>query len=561
MAQKVKGKGRSSADRSELIEKTNEVEKRDVEDYIERDISSDITSYLDTDSGPSDGFERIHQTLITGIDASPIVILLTDTDWITRYANAAYERMTGYQNSAVVGFRPRLFCEKTFEETFDEAVLSRVTAGEHWNGRCSGHRANKTSLEVDVAITPVRDASGDITNYLLSIKDITDDVARDTAFLRAQKMEAISTLADGLAHDFNNIFFAILASAQLAIPHASVDITRNNLESIVEAAHRATRLIKQLMTFGRKRIEEHTSLMLQEAVQDGIELLRTLKPANVLLKSSIDARCPAVLGNRTQIQQLLINLSMNAFHTMRENGGELEVTLEKVTCDDDLAAALGDTATEQCARISIRDSGCGMSAKTLSRVFEPYFTTIETDPNATGLGMATVHGIVSQHGGTIRVESEPGTGTLFEVFLPILGAKPIAETRSVPPSLTRPELEQIRVLFVDDEEILSEIGKRILTHFGYLVDAFTDSNEALAVFRSDPEAYDVVVTDQTMPGLCGFEFSRELIKLRPDVPIILLTGFDPESDAEQATKIGIREYVTKPITMQALAQIIERVSK
>nr|MDA8163473.1 response regulator [Desulfobacteraceae bacterium] len=355
----------------------------------------------------------------------------------------------------------------------------------------------------------------------------------------------------GIAHDFNNILQPILGYAQLSIkelPEGSEH--RENLVQIVKSVGRAAELIKQILTFSRQTEQERRSGLLQPLVKEVSKSLRAFLPSTIEIREEIDPSCRPVNADMTQIHQVLMNLATNAYHAMRQGGGVLTIGL------DEMEPMPGETGPGAAgyARLAVTDTGHGMTREVQERIFDPYFTT-KGPGEGTGLGLATVHGIVGAHGGRIFVESAPGEGTRFEVHLPLAAAVSLAEKEDE-------ETGQLpagtRVLFVDDEAAIAELGRRLLGRSGCRVSAFTDSSEAWAAFAAQPGAFDLVVTDQIMPHLTGTELARKILALRPGMPVVLVSGFAEMLDEDKARAIGIREILLKPLAAGELLAALAR---
>jgi len=358
-------------------------------------------------------------------------------------------------------------------------------------------------------------------------------------------------LAGGVAHDFNNILGVIIGYTELAA-EAVTGTPRKDLDQALDAARRAKDLVHQILVFSRQREQERRPLALHQVVRDGMRLLRASLPATVEIRERVDRASGCILGDATQVHQLLMNLVANAEHAMRERGGVLEVAVQAFAVEPALAAALPPLQPGPHVRLRVRDTGRGMTPEVRERIFDPFFTTTPAG-EGTGMGLAVVHGIVAAHGGAITVETAPGQGTTFDVYLPALAERPAAEQ---PASQAAALGGCEAVLLVDDEESLVALWSRRLRALGYRVTACTSGVEALQAFRAAPQAFDVVVTDQTMPHLTGDSLAAELLRLRPDLPIILCTGYSQTLDEEQALALGIRAFLLKPCRLEDLAGAI-----
>lgn len=372
--------------------------------------------------------------------------------------------------------------------------------------------------------------------------------------VQAQKMEAIGTLAGGIAHDFNNILTAIIGYTELAreeVPEGSR--VQANLQEVLKAGMRAKDLVQQILMFSRQSTQEQKPLQMDSIVEEGLKLLRASIPTTIEIRPNIQRECGTVLGDPTQIYQVLMNLCANAAHAMREKGGVLEVSLMNVDIDAALAQH-PDLKSGPYVRLTVSDTGHGMDRAVMERIFDPYFTTKEPG-EGTGMGLAVVHGAVKSHGGAIAVDSEPGKGTTFHVYFPRMerGGAPEAEAAASIPTGSE------RILFVDDEKALVDMIKQMIESLGYKVAGRTSSIEALEAFRAQPDKFDLVITDQTMPNMTGEMLARKLLRIRPDIPIILCTGYSESITKEKVKAMGIRELIMKPVVRSELARIIRDV--
>jgi len=372
---------------------------------------------------------------------------------------------------------------------------------------------------------------------------------------QAQQMEAIGRLAGGVAHDFNNILAAILGYTELAtsdVPTASP--AWHHLHEVLRAAQRAKALVYQILTFSRRTEGTPTPVQLHLLLQEALTLVRASLPSTIEIRQLLDPEAGPVLADATQLHQVVLNLCANAEYAMRQTGGILEVRLEAVEVDPALAAQYPALRSGPYVRLTVRDTGQGMPADVVERIYEPFFTT-KAVGEGTGIGLSVVHGIVSHHGGTITVESRVGHGTTFTIYLPRLERDMAGGVQAEEPIAHG----QGRILFVDDEPALVRLAHTVLTQLGYDVAAYTSSAEALAAFQATPHHFDLVITDYTMPQMTGEVLACILRSLRPDIPVILGTGFSHTIDAEKATALGIDAFLMKPWTARDLAQTIAQV--
>ncbi|MBC8431778.1 MAG: PAS domain S-box protein [Desulfobacterales bacterium] len=392
--------------------------------------------------------------------------------------------------------------------------------------------------------------------YLLeTFIDISDRKKLETQLRQAQKMESIGTLAGGIAHDFNNILFPIMGFAEMALD----DVPKNsplhhNIKEIILGTKRASDLVKQILAFSRQSDQKPKPLKVQLIIKEVLKLMRSSIPTTIKIKHDINNECGLVMADTTQVHQVAMNLMTNAYHVMEDEGGVLSVSLKEVELTaDDLTDQSIDPGTYVC--LTVTDTGSGIDQSVISSIFEPYFTTKGND-KGTGLGLAVVHGIVKNYRGDIKVYSEPGKGTAFHVYLPVIKFQTeTEETGAVEPVPKGTE----RILLVDDEEPIVRMEKQMLERLGYHVTERTSSVEALEAFRVNPNKFDLVITDMTMPNTTGVQLAQKLLEIRPDIPIILCTGFSTKVDKEKAAAFGIRGYVMKPVVMSELAKKIREV--
>ena len=387
-------------------------------------------------------------------------------------------------------------------------------------------------------------------------RDITERKKIDKQLQQSHKMEAIGTLAGGIAHDFNNILASILGYSEIARDQLPADDQiRKDLDQVIKAGHRATDLVKQLLTFSRQREEEFKTLKVQLIIKEILKLLRASLPTTIQLKESIATDSGPTLADPTQIHQVLMNLCTNAKHAIGGEIGTLSVSLSEVKItDSDIIADCPQLERGSYLDLEISDTGCGMDALTQSKIFNPFFTTKETG-KGTGLGLAVVHGIIKQHKGEITVASDPGQGTTFHIYLPVIEEEMSAAEQVVIEDIPR---GSERVLVVDDETDVAHMMQRKLHDLGYTVTVFTSSIEALETYKKNPGDFDLVITDMTMPEMTGTALVEKLLALRPDLPVILCTGYSETVDEEKAKSFGIREYIMKPIDTLPLAKAIRR---
>ena len=372
---------------------------------------------------------------------------------------------------------------------------------------------------------------------------------------QVQKMEAVGRLAGGVAHDFNNILAAMIGYTELATYNISAaNPAWHQLQEVLRAGQRAKALVHQILTFSRRTAQAHAPVQLPPLVEEALALLRASLPSSIEIRQHIDPEVGAVLADPTQLHQVIINLCANAEYAMRQTGGLLDVRLEAVKVDTALAAQHPTLHLGPHVQLTVRDTGQGMPPEVVEHIYDPFFTT-KAAGEGTGIGLSVVHEIVVNHGGTITVESQVDYGTTFTIYLPCIPWDMAGEVQEEEPLPCRQE----RLLFVDDEPALVHLGQAVLTQLGYDVTTCTSGVEALAAFQAAPQHFDLVITDYTMPQMTGDALTRALRGLRPDIPIILETGFSHTIDAEQAAALGIDAFLLKPWTVRELARTIAQV--
>jgi PAS domain S-box-containing protein len=385
-------------------------------------------------------------------------------------------------------------------------------------------------------------------------QDITDRTRAEGALLTSQKMEALGTLAGGIAHDFNNILAAIVGYTQLAVPAlAPESVSGQHLREVLQAAERARALIERIQLFSRPQEPGHHPVELRGVVDDVLRLVHPSLPSSVQTRKRFGASASVVRGDAIQLHQMVINLCTNAGQAMAERGGVLQVALDDVEVGGQGRSEQRELPHGRYLRLRVSDTGHGLMADTVHRIFEPFFTT-RTDRGGTGMGLAMVHGIVRSHGGVIAVDSQPGQGTTFSVYLP---ASDLA-VPALPPVADLPSPGKERILVVDDDPVLARMHQQMLESLGYDAAARTSARDAFEAFRAASEAFDAVLLDQAMPEIAGDVLAAELMKIHPGIRIVLCTGFSNALTPERASALGIREYLSKPVRLEDLAVALRR---
>jgi PAS domain S-box-containing protein len=498
--------------------------------------------------------EGEHVKLATAIEQAAESIIITDKNGGIEYVNPAFERVSGFGRAELRGQNFRILKSDKHDDAFYHQMWKDISSGKMWTGRLSNTVRDGSLLEFETSISPIRNGSGAIINFVSVNRDVTREVRLQEQLRQAQKMEAIGTLAGGIAHDFNNILSIIMGYTQMAMfGIAERAQIRGYLEDILKASNRAADLVRQILTFSRQTRQEFRPMEVCHIVKEVVKMLRASLPSTIEIKHNV-ADESMVLADPTQIHQVLMNLCTNGAHAMHPKGGVLEVSLLDTHLTADFVALHPGASPGKYIRLSVTDTGCGMDSQTLERIFEPYFTT-KRQGEGTGLGLAVVHGIVKDHGGIITVYSELGVGTTFTVFLPKFESRAALEKEDMVDFSGGNE----RILLVDDETMLCNITMRMLEHLGYTVTARTSGIEALEVFSRKPDAFDLVLTDVTMPKMTGIELGMEILAIRPGIPIILCTGFSDLVTPERVKALGVRELLMKPLVMSDLASALRQV--
>ncbi|MGD9010563.1 MAG: response regulator [Desulfobacteraceae bacterium] len=390
-----------------------------------------------------------------------------------------------------------------------------------------------------------------VSGYVECTRDITDLKKLEAQLLQTCKMEAIGMLAGGIAHDFNNILSAIIGYAELSVAQTpKTSELYAYQQQILQAGQRAADLIKHILEFSRKNRQELQPVQIKNVLNEVLDFIRASLPATIAIERKIESEA-YVMGDATHIYQILLNLCVNAGFAMRQRGGFLKIRLSEVELDAETIAPYSEMRPGRYLKLRVSDTGTGMTPEIKKRIFDPFFTTKEKG-KGTGMGLSLAYDIIKSYGGGITVESAPGHGTLFDVYFPaVKSAKPAEADIDVD---VRGGSEKI--LFVDDEDTLVDLGKQMIEFLGYRVTALVNSLEALDLFKKDPYAFDLVITDLVMPGMSGDELAQNILAIRPDIPVVLITGFSEQMTSEKAELIGVKKLVTKPIAMKDMARLI-----
>ncbi|GBC60306.1 hypothetical protein DENIS_1257 [Desulfonema ishimotonii] len=503
--------------------------------------------------------EEKYRTLV---ENTPDMIICFDRDCRHLYVSPSVKKIADMPPDQFTGKTPGQlglpdaycgFCKQSVKAVFDTAS----SVEKEFDLETPGG-----GLSFNWRFFPEPDEKGGVVTVMVIARDVTHRKKMEEEranlhirLLQTQRLEAIGTLAGGIAHDFNNILSPIIGYAELASDDVTGDSeTSAKLSEILTAANRAKKLIQQILTFSRQNVPERRPLKLRSSVLEASKLLRATLPATIEILHHIDDTCRPVMADSTQIHQVIMNLGTNAWHAMRETGGILSFSLNEIRLEgsDDIP---GKMAPGDYVRMTVSDTGHGMTPDIAERIFDPYFTTKENG-KGTGLGLSVVHGIIKNHGGSITVYSEPGKGTTFNIYIPV-----ITEKYSVIPPRHDSEMEKgcERILIVDDEEQIVRMMRLMLERFGYHVTSHTSSPDAVKCFRARPDQFDLVITDMTMPRMTGDMLARELKAIRPDIPVIICTGFSEQLNEKEAEKMGADYFMMKPVIKNELSRIVRKV--
>ncbi|MDK2973057.1 MAG: hypothetical protein PWP23_2812 [Candidatus Sumerlaeota bacterium] len=509
----------------------------------------DITRQLES--------ERMVERLQDIVEQSPASIILTDLDGAIQYVNPAFEKVTGYTREEAIGNNPRMLKSGFHDRAFYRAMWETLRTGKTWAGQITNKKKDGTFYSEEANIIPARDRTGKIYGYAAVKRDCTERLMLESQLRQSQKMEALGTLAGGIAHDFNNILQGIVGYTEIV--HESLENDedcRTHLREVLTASQRATDLIQQILTFSRQGEQQRRPTPLHIVTKEALRLLRSTIPSTITIVERIDPHVPTVLADGIRVHQVLMNLCTNAAQAMRETGGTLTVELKECAVSSEKPVSTGVLAPGNYTVLSISDTGVGMEASIIERVFEPYFTTRKAS-GGTGLGLAVVHGIVREHDGSIHVESLPGHGTAFHVYFPASQATPLPEEEAFVPRNRRAGARG-RVLCVDDEPSIVHLLELGLPRHGFEVRGFHDSRAAFDAFEAGTEEYVAAILDQTMPGLSGIELARRIHTLSPEIPIVLCTGNKVEVNSLEAKASGVCLLLPKPILLSKLVMQLEQ---
>ncbi|NQT59618.1 MAG: transporter substrate-binding protein [Bacteroidetes bacterium] len=498
--------------------------------------------------------EEERNRLTTAIEQAAETIIITDVSGNIQYANPAAEGITGYTTEELLGQNTRIFKSGKHEKSYYSKLWEILLNGDTWSGKFINKKKDGSLYTEEAIISPVRNSIEEIVNFVSVKRDISKETKMEDQIRQFEKMESIGQLAGGIAHDFNNMLAVIIGYAEMLLMDVNEEsFVGKNINQILIASERAKNLVKQILTFSRYQVENLEPIFLKPIIDEVMQLLQATIPSSVQLDLEIEKDTEPVLAESTKIHEVIVNLCTNATQAMGEMG-VLKLSLNEIHIETQVMGQIGIIKPGFYSLLSVKDNGGGMDKETFIHMFEPFFTTKEIGAG-TGMGLAVVFGIMKQFNGNIIVKSEIGIGTEVQLFFP--------KTDDLFKEKMEKEIDvfggQESILLVDDEEQLSNVIGDILRNIGYKVTIFSEGEAALRAFEQNPDSFDLLITDQTMPGLCGFELAKYVKKLRKSIPIILCTGFSNQLDEQMVLEAGIEGFLTKPFNIKELTQKIRRI--
>ncbi|MBF0288584.1 MAG: PAS domain S-box protein [SAR324 cluster bacterium] len=496
--------------------------------------------------------EVMSERLNSIIESTSDMIGMADQQGNILYLNQAGKKMMEFEDDVdvtqtqIMDYHPGQIADFILNQGIPKSIEHGV-----WHAETKVRTSNLNEIPVSQVFICHKDAAGKIDQFSTIIRDISEQKNLENQLRQSQKMEAIGTMAGGIAHEFNNILAIMLGYVDLMLEDEG-NFDSVSLRQVKKAGGRAKQLVKQILAFSRPDLM-HTHSMpiaLSPLIKEALQMLRATFPSTIQIKRCLDKNCRPVQADITQIHQILVNLCNNARQSLENDTGDIDVILEEkqisITNVPHSQMKAGNYAV-----LTVKDTGHGMTPEVMARIFDPFFTTKEVG-QGTGLGLSVVHGIMENHNGVITVDSKPGQGTSFSLFFPIVENAPAEKELDDTPVKRGSE----HVMVVDDELVLINYYTSALKHHGYQVTACTNGKSALELFRSRPAQFDLVITDQTMPGLTGDTLCKELLLLRPDIPVILTTGYSDHISEKQAHAIGVKTYMLKPVELQDLLRAL-----
>ena len=497
--------------------------------------------------------EEEYRRLATAIENTNDSIVITDVEGMIQYVNPAFTRISGYSKEEAIGRNPRFLKSGHHDNDFYARMWNTILQGKVWEGQVVNRNKDGSFFTELASISPVKDSTDNLTHFVAVKRDISHEVALESQLQQAQKMEAIGTLAGGIAHNFNNILGAIIGFTDISIlqcdPKSPI---YDNLLHIRNSGKRAADLVQQILTFSRQATStDKMPVAVMALLKETLKLLRASLPTTIVIKLDIPETEGWILGDPVQIQQVIMNLCTNAYHAMSEKGGTLKIGFRKLPVAECLK--IPGNGKKSCLELTISDTGHRIDQSILDRIFDPFFTTKEPGLG-TGMGLSVVHGIIKDLEGIITVDSD-SQGTCFTILLPEAERPEIseyAEEKDIPTG-------RESILVVDDEKDIRNTCQMMLKQLGYQVTTSAHPLEALTLIEEDGNKYDLLITDNTMPGLTGLELLEKVRQIRPDLPVILCIGFSEQINEELVLKKGARKLLLKPVNFRQIAESVREV--
>lgn len=499
--------------------------------------------------------EADRNRMMTAFEQAAEGIMIADLNGDIRYVNPALEAMSGYPKNELLGRNLKMLRSDVNDPGVLAGAAKRLEEGNTWKGTLVNRKKDGSSYEVETTISPVKSKSGNIINLVVVERDVTKEVRLEQELRKSQKMEAIGTLAGGVSRDFDDLLMAVLGHAYLAKEEVPDDgPAAEDLAVVLRAGSKMRTVIEQLLIFSDQADKERGAVRIGNLIEEALSEFSESKPETITIDRESGAPDATVSANSPQLRRVILNLLSNACDAMENSRGTIRLKDEalEIESDSDLAAKL-DLPAGEYVKMTVSDTGSGIDVGVLDRIFEPYFSTKKAS-KGTGMGLAVVHGTVKSHGGAITVDTLPGKGTSFHVFLPRLKT---TET----PAESRREMPKGSgaILFIDDEFQIAQLGKRILEALEFQVSATTDPRSAVDLVRASPDAYRAVITDFTMPDLTGLDVAKEIREIRPDMPMILCIGSGETPAARTIKERGFADVLMKPVTPEMMRKSIFKV--
>ncbi len=534
-----------------------DVEEAQLLEELAEDLSYGIKALHSKLENQREMDERL--MLATVMDQTSDGVITFDAEGVIQYINPSFETLCGVPAAEGIGIKIHDFeCSKR-NPKFYHAILSVFTSNQIFSGHFVNKKRDGSEYDMEAQIAPVFSKSGEAIRYVATIRDVSESIGLQRQLRQAQKMEALATLSGGIAHDFNNILAIIITNTEMNLEDVAEDSpVYGSMELVLKAGLRGKNLVKQFLTISRQKEQEKKPVKLGEIISESFELLRSTLPTTIDLRQYVDVESDLISADPTQINQVIMNLCTNAGDAMQEKGGALDISLSDLVLSEGDINRYPGLQLGKYIKLVVADTGQGMSREVMDRIFDPFYTT-KSQGKGTGLGLSITHGIIKNHGGTISVNSIKGVGTTFTILFPQLeiGAKEGEEI-----AVVKTISGQGHILFVDDEVDYVAGMKMVLGRLGYAVTAVTESRNALELFRDNPDKFDLLITDQVMPHMTGVTLSKEILKIRPDLPIVLCTGSSPQAETavgqRMAREVGIRKVLMKPVERNEISQVVQK---